>query len=289
MSYWRFAAMIATSTVVMFILMYLNTYLVSHVFFSETRAYMALVMGATMAFVMLAFMWAMYGNRTLNIAILAGAILVFAASLWLVRSQVTVQDRSFMRAMIPHHSIAIMTSKRANFSDPRVQKLAAGIVDAQNKEIAEMRYLIDDISGRDDATDGAASAAPADLVSLDEAISTPEIALLDAEPMSPAEIQTVFPDGAACAFAFTTESAPVFVTDGARDATDALVKISGDLVALAADDAGRFSADGIDIRIATPTSEVALTQADSRVPADMVLHLEAGLTAGYRGYFGCTA
>ena len=288
MSYWKFAAMIATSTVVMFILMYLNTYLVSHVFYSETRAYMAVLMGATMAFVMLAFMWAMYGNRTLNIAILAGAILVFAGSLWLVRSQATVQDRSFMRAMIPHHSIAIMTSTRANLSDPRVQKLAAGIADAQNKEIAEMRYLIDDISAQGDAADRMDD-APADLVSLDEAISTPQIALLDAEPMSPAEIQTVFPDGTACAFSFTTESAPVFVTDGAGDGNVALVKISGDLVALDSDSAGQFSADGIDIRIADPARDEVLTRPEGRVPADMVLHLDAGLTAGYRGYYGCAS
>lgn len=63
MSYWRFAAMIATSTVVMFGLMYLNTYLLTHVFWSETRAYMALLMGATMAIIMLAFMLSMYVPR----------------------------------------------------------------------------------------------------------------------------------------------------------------------------------------------------------------------------------
>ena len=107
MAYSRFFLMIAVSTVLMFGLMYLNTYLISHIFWSETRAYMAIVMGAVMAFVMLAFMLGMYKNRTLNIAIFAGSIIVFAGALWLVRSQVTVQDRAYMRAMIPHHSIAI--------------------------------------------------------------------------------------------------------------------------------------------------------------------------------------
>ncbi|MFT4934458.1 MAG: hypothetical protein ACI9LT_001138 [Pseudoalteromonas distincta] len=149
MSYWRFAAMIATSTLVMYGLMYLNTYAVEHVFFSETRAWMALLMGATMAVIMLGFMLSMYKNRTINIAIFAGAVLVFAGSLWLVRGQATVDDTDYMTAMIPHHSIAIMTSKRAQITDPRVRKLADEIIEAQEREIAEMRYLIEDLEARD--------------------------------------------------------------------------------------------------------------------------------------------
>jgi hypothetical protein len=101
MSYVRFGLMILTSTVVMFILMYLNTYAWEHVFFSETRTYMAIMMGATMAVIMLAYMLGMYSNKALNIAIFGGAIIVFAVSLWLVRSQFTVSRTSYMRAMIP--------------------------------------------------------------------------------------------------------------------------------------------------------------------------------------------
>jgi len=140
--YARFGAMIATSTLVMFGLMYLNTYALDHVFFSETRAYMAVLMGATMAVVMLAFMWRMYENATANAGILAAGAVLFAASLWLVRSQDTVEDVSWMRAMIPHHSIAILTSERAHISDPRVRKLANDIIAAQRREIAEMQALI---------------------------------------------------------------------------------------------------------------------------------------------------
>ena len=131
--------MIATSTVVMFGLMYLNTYALDHVFFSETRAYMALVMGATMAVIMLAFMLKMYRRTGVNIAIFVGSVVVFAGALWLVRSQATVEDVSWMKAMIPHHSIAILTSERAHISDPRVRKLADGIIEAQRKEIGEMK------------------------------------------------------------------------------------------------------------------------------------------------------
>ncbi len=144
--YVRFAAMIATSTAVMFGLMYLNTYQLDHATFSETRAYMALVMGSAMAIVMLAFMRNMYDSRGLNAAIFVGSAALFAASLWLVRSQTTVGDVSYMRAMIPHHSIAILTSERANLQDPRVRLLADQIIDAQRAEIAEMKALIADLT-----------------------------------------------------------------------------------------------------------------------------------------------
>ena len=146
--YGRFGAMIATSTVVMFGLMYLNTYQLDHVFFSETRAYMALVMGATMAVIMLVYMWGMYENVRVNAAILAGSVLVFGVALWLVRSQATVDEVSWMKAMIPHHSIAILTSERATISDPRARKLADQIIESQRREILEMQMLIRELERR---------------------------------------------------------------------------------------------------------------------------------------------
>ena len=153
-SYGRFLAMIATSTVVMFGLMYLNTYTLSHVHFSQTRMWMALYMGAAMAIVMLAFMLGMYADRRRNLAIVAGAVLAFAAALFLVRSQATVGDEAWMKAMIPHHSIAILTSERANLSDPRVRALADAIIAAQLAEIAEMEAYIADIEANGDAPAG---------------------------------------------------------------------------------------------------------------------------------------
>lgn len=148
MSYARFAAMIAASTVIMFGLMYLNTYALDHATFSQTRSWMALLMGATMAVVMMGFMWSMYKNKTVNAVIIGASILLFAASLWLVRSQETVDDVSYMSAMIPHHSIAIMTSERAHIRDPRVRKLADGIIEAQVREINEMKALIADLKAK---------------------------------------------------------------------------------------------------------------------------------------------
>ncbi|OAN79094.1 DUF305 domain-containing protein [Jannaschia sp. EhC01] len=152
MGYGRFIAMIVTSTLVMYFLMYLNTYALDHVSFSETRVYMALYMGAVMAVIMLLFMRPMYTNTRLNSVILIFSAALFGASLYLLRSQTMVEDVSWMRAMIPHHSIAILTSERANLSDPRVIELAQSIIEAQRREIDEMHTLIADLEGNSTAT-----------------------------------------------------------------------------------------------------------------------------------------
>ena len=144
-SYWRFMAMVSTSTVIMFFLMYANTFTVDDLFWSETRFWMMFVMGAMMMVVMLLFMWGMYKDRKKNFVIIGVAAIVFALALWLVRSQTTVTGSEYMQAMIPHHSIAIMTSERAHIRDPRVRKLAHDIILAQRREIAQMKYLIADI------------------------------------------------------------------------------------------------------------------------------------------------
>lgn len=160
-AYWRFGAMIGTSMIVMFGLMYFNTYAFEHVRWSETRFYMTFIMGGAMAIVMLSFMLGMYKNRTTNLAIFVGSAVIILLAIWLVRSQTTVDDESYMRAMIPHHSIAIMTSERADFEDVRVQKLANEIIEAQRREIKEMDWLIRDIEENGPAkTEAAAQARP---------------------------------------------------------------------------------------------------------------------------------
>lgn len=161
MNYGRFGAMIAVSTLVMFGLMYLNTYALDHVWFSQTRAWMAVVMGAAMAVLMLGFMIGMYQNRRANVAILAGSAAAFAIALWLVRGQETVDDVSYMKAMIPHHSIAIMTSERAHIRDPGVRQLADGIIEAQRREIGEMERMIERLE-KEGIPAGAADLPPYD-------------------------------------------------------------------------------------------------------------------------------
>jgi cell division protein FtsW (lipid II flippase) len=141
----KFFGMIATSAVFMFMVMYLNTYEFSHVFFSETRLYMTILSTCVMALVMLGFMLHMLKNRLMNIIIVSVSVLVFITSFVFMRYQTTIDDVDYMEGMIPHHSIAILTSERAKISDPRVRELADEIIEAQKKEIAEMKKLIEDL------------------------------------------------------------------------------------------------------------------------------------------------
>ena len=151
--YLRFAAMIATSTTVMFVLTYTNAFAWEHVRWSEERFYMAVLMGGAMALVMLAFMRSMmYRNGRLNLVIVGGALALMAGGYTLSRSQALVDDTAYMKGMIPHHSIAILTSERAGIEDVRVRELADGIIAAQRKEIKEMDWLIADIDEHGPAT-----------------------------------------------------------------------------------------------------------------------------------------
>lgn len=145
--YRNFILMIAVSATLMFGLMYLNTYQPGHVWFSQTRLFMTFIMAGSMALVMLFFMRLMYKDKQANLAIVIGSVALMGLGFWLVRSQATVGDVAWMKAMIPHHSIAILTSERANITDPRVRKLADSIIEAQRREIGEMEALIRDIDG----------------------------------------------------------------------------------------------------------------------------------------------
>ncbi len=140
--YPKFFLMLAASFIVMHVVMYFNTYELDHVYFSLTRFYMTCLMIASMALIMLGFMLKMYKNRKNNLAIVIGSLLLFFGSLYLVRAQKPVDDLLWMRAMIPHHSIAILTSERADIKDPEVKDLAERIIEAQRKEILEMKALI---------------------------------------------------------------------------------------------------------------------------------------------------
>jgi len=137
--------MIGVSSFTMYLTMYLNTYSLDHVFFSEMRLYINLLATAVMSLVMLWFMRSMYSNTKVNKLIIGGSIGLFLVALFLVRSQVLVDDVDYMEAMIPHHSIAILASERAQIEDPRVRALADDIIEAQKREIAEMKQLIEEL------------------------------------------------------------------------------------------------------------------------------------------------
>lgn len=143
--YRNFIVMIAVSATLMYGLMYLHTYQWSHVWFSQTRLFMILIMAGSMTLVMFFFMRHMYENKQANAAIVIAGLVLIGSGLGLVRSQVTVGDVAWMKAMIPHHSIAILTSTRADISDPRARELADEIIATQRREIREMEALIKDL------------------------------------------------------------------------------------------------------------------------------------------------
>lgn len=142
-NYSTYMLMLGLSFVAMYITMYLNTYELDHVYFSLTRFYMACLGIATMAVIMLSLMIKMYKNKKKNRAIYIGSLALFVSALVLVRAQKPiVGDLLWMKAMIPHHSIAILTSERADIQDPEVKKLADDIIKAQRREIGEMKAMI---------------------------------------------------------------------------------------------------------------------------------------------------
>jgi hypothetical protein len=286
MAYWRFLAMIVTSTLVMFGLMYLNSYSIEHVYFSETRTYMALYMGATMAVVMLAFMLGMYSSRIANLAIFVGAAVVFGLALFLVRSQVTVQDQSWMRAMIPHHSIAIMTSERAEITDARARKLADEIITAQNREIAEMRYLIEQIEENGEVGENyplGEDDAPATVEALADALRTPVIAGIRPAPMSEDEVSRGLDSAGECRFVRAVTADPVLATAGAQGVT----KISGSLIRMEAEGAtdlaqgGALAAEGIRMTVNPRGGD------DQNASLVFELLTEPALRIGFDGYWTC--
>ncbi len=284
-SYGRFLVMVGTSTATMFGLMYINSYSVEHLYWSETRFYMTFVMGATMAIVMLLFMLKMYKKTAVNLTIIGGSVLLFAGALWLVRSQATVQDESWMSAMIPHHSIAILTSERAETTDPRVSALAKAIVTAQNREISEMRFLLDDISQNGEAVPewplGEAE-GPAEMEGLRQAISTPVISGIRPAPLISDEINRALNSAAECTFIRAVNAEPILATDGSGIG---VAKISESLVTFTA--AGPVSSGGV---LITDGGQMTLSPGDtSGEDATLLFELtgEQPLAVGFTGYWNC--
>ena len=161
MGWGRFAAMIATSTFIMFFLMYQLVYETDHAMFSINRLIAALVMGSVMTAVMLGFMWSMYEGQGIKIAVLGGAVLLGGVFLYVNRSQALIEDTEFMKSMIPHHSIAINNARKADIRDPRVRELADQIIASQVREIREMKLLLEDIERNGRRGDTVLPARPA--------------------------------------------------------------------------------------------------------------------------------
>lgn len=141
-NYSKFAIMMGTSFIIMYAVMFLNADVFDHVMLSYTRTYMTILMVAPMAFTMLLFMWGMYTNKKMNFIILGLSVIIFIIALVGLRQQTFIGDEQWMKAMIPHHSSAIMVSQKAHLKDPEAIKLAEEIIEAQEREIAKMKKMI---------------------------------------------------------------------------------------------------------------------------------------------------
>lgn len=142
-NYAKFAFMLCMSFIVMYSVMYLNVATTDHVYWSLNRFYMTVLMVAPMAWIMLTLMGGMYKNRRLNTVIVALSAVAFVGAFALLRNQTFVGDVQFMKSMIPHHSSAILVSRKAAIRDPEVKQLAEEIIASQEEEIARMKRMLE--------------------------------------------------------------------------------------------------------------------------------------------------
>jgi uncharacterized protein (DUF305 family) len=141
-SYVGLALELAVEFVIMYLAMYTMIATLDHFYLNINNVYMTLMMVAPMAVVMLVAMRSMYRSHRMNLAVLAVAALVFAASFAAMRSQAAVGDREFLRSMIPHHSGAILMCEQASLTDREIIDLCDRIVRSQKEEIAQMQAML---------------------------------------------------------------------------------------------------------------------------------------------------
>ncbi|CAN5697975.1 DUF305 domain-containing protein [soil metagenome] len=143
-SYGRLALALGLSLLIMYPLTMAFVVERSHFHFNLSNFYMALTMVAPMGLIMLGVMWQMFPRRALNIGLAAAFVVLFFGAWWLGRSETFVGNDQFLRAMIPHHSRAILVCENANITDPDIKQLCDQIVTAQEEEIATMEAMLDE-------------------------------------------------------------------------------------------------------------------------------------------------
>lgn len=140
--YAKLGLALGINAVIMFFITYAMIASLDHFYFNINRVYMSLMMVAPMAIVMLIVMRSMYPDMKLNVALMGGFGLLFVVMFLFARNQVAVGNDEFLRAMIPHHSSAILMCEEASISDPEIEQLCVEIIAAQEREIAEMKELL---------------------------------------------------------------------------------------------------------------------------------------------------
>ena len=142
-SYRNLALELILDFIIMYLVMYTMIATLDHFYFNLNNVYMTLMMVAPMTILMLVLMRSMYQNKRVNWAIGLGAVVVFAASFYAMRTQAAIGDKELIRGMIPHHSGAILMCEQASLTDPEVVALCGEIVEAQEREISQMQAILD--------------------------------------------------------------------------------------------------------------------------------------------------
>nr|WP_294921705.1 DUF305 domain-containing protein [uncultured Flavobacterium sp.] len=137
--YKKLALMIVLSFISMYVLMYSMVDIFANVIPNINQFYMAALMTMPMLIIEIIVMGSMYMNKKWNLVLLTtgslAAILFFSC----IRQQATVDDKQFLKSMIPHHAAAILMAQKASLQDPEVSQLAQDIIKAQQNEIAQMK------------------------------------------------------------------------------------------------------------------------------------------------------
>lgn len=142
-SYRNLAVELIIHFIVMYLVMYTMIATLDHFYFNLNNLYMTLMMVAPMAVLMLVLMRSMYQNKRANWAIGLGAVVIFSASFYAMRSQAAIGDKEFLRSMIPHHSGAVLMCEQASIRDPEIIALCGQIVRSQEREIIQMQAILD--------------------------------------------------------------------------------------------------------------------------------------------------
>lgn len=115
-----------------------------HYHLNLSNLYMAILMVAPMGLIMLFVMRSMFPDSRLNLVLIVGFVALFFLAFWLGRTQAFVGNDQFLRAMIPHHSRAILVCENASITDPEIQQLCQQIVETQKEEIGIMNQMLDE-------------------------------------------------------------------------------------------------------------------------------------------------
>ena len=140
--YSRLGVMVLLSFVAMYALMYAMVDRFANVVLNLNQVYMAGLMAAAMVPIELLVMRSMYPDRKANAVTLALSAVALLGCWVAIRTQAAIDNRQFMRSMIPHHSGALLMCGKAELDDPELHALCGGITSSQQREIDFMQQKL---------------------------------------------------------------------------------------------------------------------------------------------------